>query len=92
LFSTHQQSSTFGAVSVVILAALGGIWVPVYVMPDSIRFLSEISPLYWALSAFHKIFIGGGNLQSILPFALKLLLFFGFTVGAAFLFNKTKKQ
>ena len=92
LFSTHQQSSTFGAVSVVILAALGGIWVPVYVMPDSIRFLSEISPLYWALSSFHKIFIGGGDMQSILPFALKLLLFFGFTVGAAFLFNKTKKQ
>jgi len=92
LFSTHQQSSTFGAVSIVILAALGGIWVPVYVMPESIRMLSEISPLYWALSAFHKLFIGGGTLQSVLPYVLKLLLFFLFTLGGAFLFNKTKKQ
>ncbi len=92
LFSTHQQSSTFGAVSIVILAALGGIWVPVYVMPESIRMLSEISPLYWALSAFHKLFIGGGTVVSILPFILKLLLFFIFTLFGAFLFNKTKKQ
>lgn len=88
LFSTHQQSSTFGAVSVVILAALGGIWVPVYVMPDSIRMFSEFSPLYWALSAFHKVFLNQGTVQSILPFALKLLSFFAFTVGVSYFFNK----
>ncbi|MCW3070990.1 MAG: hypothetical protein JWO44_880 [Bacteroidetes bacterium] len=92
LFKTHQQSSTFGAVSVVILAALGGIWVPVYVMPESIRILSGLSPLYWALSAFHKIFLGGGSFMAVLPYALKLLAFFGFTVGAAWLFNKTKNK
>lgn len=92
LFSTHQQSSTFGAVSIVILAALGGIWVPVYVMPESIRMLSELSPLYWALSAFHKLFIGGGTLAGILPSVLKLLLFFILTLSAAFLCNKAKKQ
>ncbi|OFY83319.1 MAG: hypothetical protein A3F72_20175 [Bacteroidetes bacterium RIFCSPLOWO2_12_FULL_35_15] len=88
LFSTQQQSSTFGAVSVVILAALGGIWVPVYVMPDSIRMFSEFSPLYWALSAFHKVFLNQGTVQSILPFALKLLSFFAFTVGISYFYNK----
>ncbi|MCW3101646.1 MAG: hypothetical protein JWO09_86 [Bacteroidetes bacterium] len=92
LFKTHQQSSTFGAVSVVILAALGGIWVPVYVMPESIRILSGLSPLYWALSAFHKIFLGGGSFTAVLPYALRLLAFFGFTVGAAWLFNKAKNR
>ncbi len=90
LFKTHQQSSTFGAVSVVILAALGGIWVPVYVMPESIRMFAEFSPLYWALSAFHKLFLNEGNIQSILPFALKLFTFFIFTTGIAYLFNKRK--
>ena len=88
IFSTHQQSSTFGAVSVVILAALGGIWVPVYVMPDSIRMFSEFSPLYWALSAFHKVFLNQGTVQSILPFALKLLSFFTFAIGASYFYNK----
>jgi ABC-2 type transport system permease protein len=92
VFRTHQQSSTFGAVSVVILAALGGIWVPVYVMPESIRMLAEISPLYWALSAFHKIFLGGGGVSAVIPYALKLLVFFGFTVGTAWIFNKTKRS
>jgi ABC-2 type transport system permease protein len=92
LFNTHQQSSTFGAVSIVILAALGGIWVPVYVMPDSIRMFSEMSPLYWALTAFHKVFIGGGTLQNILPYVFKLLLFFGFMIGISFVFNNFKKS
>lgn len=55
LFNTHQQSATFGAVSVEG-AALGGIWVPVYVMPDVIRVLAEISPLYWGLNAFQNLF------------------------------------
>jgi ABC-2 type transport system permease protein len=52
LFNTHQQSSTFGSVSVVILAALGGIWVPVFVMPEPVQAIAEFSPLYWGLNAF----------------------------------------
>ncbi len=90
IFNTHQQATTFGAVSIVILAALGGIWVPVYIMPDSIRFLAEISPLYWALSAFHEIFISYGTVGSVFPYALKLLLFFVATVGISHVINTTK--
>lgn len=89
-FKTHQQSSTFGAVSVVILAALGGIWVPVYVMPDSIRIIAEFSPLYWGLNAFQDVFLSKGNVISILPNAFKLLLFFIFTISIAYLFNKVR--
>lgn len=92
IFSTHQQSSTFGAVSVVILAALGGIWVPVYVMPDAIRMFAEFSPLYWSLSAFHKIFLNAGDLQTVLPYALKLLTFFIFTLAVSFVFYKSEKK
>lgn len=91
LFKTHQQSSTFGAVSVVILAALGGIWVPVFVMPESIRMLAEFSPLYWALSAFHKLFLNAENISDILPSVLKLLLFFVLTLSAAFFYNKYRR-
>ena len=92
LFKTHQQSSTFGAVSVVILAALGGIWVPVFVMPESIRFFADFSPLYWGLSAFHKLFLNEGNVQSILPQALKLLLFFVLTLSVTFFYNKQNRR
>ena len=92
IFSTHQQASTFGAVSVVILAALGGIWVPVYVMPDAIRMFSEFSPLYWALNAFHKIFLNQGTIITVLPYLLKLLLFFICTLLVAFIYNRRKQS
>ncbi|MBA3706947.1 MAG: ABC transporter permease [Bacteroidetes bacterium] len=92
LFNTHQQASTFGAVSIIILAALGGIWVPVYVMPDSIRMFAEFSPLYWGLSAFQSIFLGNGSVQNVLPYALKLFLFFISTTGIAHFYNKIKRH
>ena len=88
IFKTHQQASTFGAVSVVILAALGGIWVPVFVMPEYLRMLSEFSPLYWGLSAFHKLFLIGGDLQSVLPQVSKLLAFCFINLGIAYFYNK----
>ncbi|MBN8697303.1 MAG: ABC transporter permease [Bacteroidetes bacterium] len=88
IFKTHQQASTFGAVSVVILAALGGIWVPVYVMPEAVRIMSEFSPLYWSLSGFHKLFLNAGTLSDILPYLLKLSLFFFACLATAFYFDK----
>jgi ABC-2 type transport system permease protein len=90
IFRTHQQSSTFGAVSIVILAALGGIWVPVYIMPEAIRTLAEFSPLYWSLNAFHKIFLNNGTLGSIWIYAVKLLIFFSAMLGIAYFYNKVK--
>jgi ABC-2 type transport system permease protein len=90
LFRTHQQSNTFGSVAIVILAALGGIWVPVYIMPDSIRTLAGFSPLYWSLQAFHNIFINYGTIVSIFPYALKLLLFFAVTAGISYIVDKNR--
>jgi ABC-2 type transport system permease protein len=91
IFQTHQQSSTFGAVSIVILAALGGIWVPVYIMPEVIRTLAEFSPLYWSLNAFHKIFLNNGTVESIWIYAVKLLAFFIAMLGIAYFYNKVKR-
>jgi len=92
LFNTHQQSATFGSVSVVILAALGGIWVPVYVMPEIIRILATYSPLYWGLQAFQSLFLSTGNATDILFPSLKLLLFFLITLSIAYFINKYKNN
>ena len=54
---TYQQSSTFGSISVVIFAAIGGVWVPVFAMPGFMRSLSTISPLNWGIEAFNNILI-----------------------------------
>ncbi len=67
LARSYDQASTFGAVSVVIAAALGGVMVPVYVMPRTMQNLSVISPLGWGLDAFLDIFVRDGNLISVMP-------------------------
>jgi len=89
-FNTYQQSSAFGSISVVILAALGGIWIPIYVMPESIRIFAEVSPLYWGLSSFNNIFLNNGTIQSTWTFSWKLLTFFVSTMSMAYLINQIK--
>lgn len=73
---TYEQASTFGAVSVVIAAAIGGIMVPVYVMPQFMQQISVFSPLSWGLNAFLDVFIRGGDMLSVLPDVALLLIFF----------------
>ncbi len=75
LFSTHQQASTFGAISIVIAAALGGIMVPAFAMPEMMQAIRFISPLGWGLDAFHDIFLRRGALKTVVPDALRLLAF-----------------
>lgn len=89
---THHQASSFGAISVIIAAALGGIWVPVFMMPDLMRHLSALSPLAWGLSAFHDAFLRDAGPAQVLAESLKLILFSLFTMSAAFVkFKVTRK-
>ncbi len=74
--TTNEQASTFGAISVVVAAALGGVMVPVFVMPEIMQKISVISPLSWGLKGFLDIFLRDGDLIAILPNAIKLLIFF----------------
>lgn len=73
--TTHQQASIFGAVSVVILSAIGGIWVPTFVMPKFLKTLSSISPLNWGIEAFYGLILRNGDLVSVLPQCLLLVGF-----------------
>lgn len=71
-FKTPQQALSFGSISVVILSALGGVWVPVYVMPKSLQVISRFSPLNWGLESFNDLFLRDAPMQLILPQLLKL--------------------
>lgn len=73
---TNQQASVFGAVSVVILAAVGGVWIPVFIMPPLMRAVSNASPLNWGLNGFHEIFVRDAGFADILPYVSASLLFF----------------
>jgi ABC-2 type transport system permease protein len=87
---TYEQASSFGAVSVVIAAALGGIMVPVFAMPPMMQKISLFSPLSWGLNAFLDVFVRDGNLRSVFPDVALLLLFFLVTTLLAW-FNLSRK-
>ena len=63
---TQEQANGIGAVSVVLLAAIGGLLVPSFAMPDSFKTLLKISPLHWCLEAYYGLFLEGGKLKDIL--------------------------
>lgn len=75
LSRTQEQANAFGAISVLILAAIGGIMVPKMVMPPLMQQLSAISPLAWGLDGFLDIFLRAARAADVLPRALQLLAF-----------------
>ncbi|MDR6966088.1 ABC-2 type transport system permease protein [Flavobacterium arsenatis] len=88
---TQEQSAPFGATSVVILAAVGGVWVPVFAMPKIMQHISQISPMNWGLNAFYDVLLRNGNLLEILPEINLLLLFFIGTITLAIGYDKKKR-
>jgi len=89
-FKTPQQALSFGSISVVILAAIGGVWVPVFAMPEIMQTISPFSPLHWGMSAFNDLFLRNAPTSVILPEVIKLLCFAGVTLAASILIHKSR--
>ena len=89
--TSHDQASLFGSVFVIILAAIGGIWVPTFVMPDVMKKIALTSPLNWGLEAFYGIFIRNFGIREIFPEVAKLLAFFTATISVSYLYQKYKR-
>jgi len=81
--STHNQAAMFGAILVVIMAALGGIFMPVYMMPENLKIVSNLSPLRWGIDAYLDIFVRGAGLIEIWQNILLLFGFFGVSLAIA---------
>ena len=90
LARTNQQASIFGAVSVVILAAIGGVWIPVFIMPYYMQIVSRISPLNWGLNGFNDLFVRDSGLMEVMPYILSLLLFFVLTLVISYRTNRKR--
>lgn len=87
---THDQAAVFGVVSVILLAAIGGIWVPVFMMPELMQSASIISPLNWSLNGFYDILLRGGGLPEIAGNLASLFIFFLVTLVAAVVISERK--
>jgi len=85
--NSQDQASLFGAVFVVMLAAIGGVWIPTFVMPGFMKNISTLSPLNWGLEAFYGIFLRGLSLSGIIPHIMKLLIFFVVCLSGSYYFQ-----
>lgn len=85
LVSTHAQASTLGPILNVLMAALGGVMVPLFVMPPVMQKIASYSPMNWGLEGLLNVLLRNGDVASVLPqvgrltgfAALMLLLAFG---------------
>ncbi len=74
LAQTQEQANGFGAISIVILSAIGGLMVPSFAMPRSFSTITAMSPLHWCLNAYYELFLKDGRLTDVLANVLLLIL------------------
>ncbi len=91
LAKTQEQSAPFGSTSVIILAAIGGVWVPVFAMPDVMQIVAKCSPMNWGLNAFYDVILRHAHIVDILPEIALLFSFFLLTTTIALLYDKKKR-
>jgi ABC-2 type transport system permease protein len=75
LVRSHAQAATVGPFLNVLMAALGGIMVPAFVMPAFMQRVSALSPMNWGLEALLTVLLRGGGLADVLPNVLRLAAF-----------------
>lgn len=70
---THQQNNGFGAISIVILAAIGGLMVPTFTMDTSLKAVANFSPMHWCLQAYYGLFLENGKLSNVIGYLIPLV-------------------
>jgi ABC-2 type transport system permease protein len=83
LSRTMEQATVIGGVGNILAAAIGGIMVPRFVMPENMQTLANASPMAWALDGFHAVMLRQGGAADIAVPCLKLLLLAAALLGAA---------
>ena len=62
---TMEQATVIGGVGNILAAAIGGIMVPRFVMPEAMQTLADLSPMAWALDGFHAVMLRQGGVADI---------------------------
>lgn len=93
LVRTHAQAAAVGPIINVVMAAVGGVMVPKFVMPESMQRIAELSPMNWGLEGVLAVLLRGGELAEVWLPAARLAGFALFMfVIAALLFRRREVQ
>jgi ABC-2 type transport system permease protein len=81
---TEARARNLTILVLLVLAALGGCFIPRFVMPPAMQAVGLATPHAWALEAFQDVLVRGGDLAAVAPEVVALLgfavLFFGLGV------------
>lgn len=80
---TEAQVNGLAVLLAIILSALGGMMVPVFVMPGFMQTLARFTPHAWALAGYHDVIIRGLGMRDVLGEVGVLLGFAGLFFVAA---------
>lgn len=83
LARSTEHAVVLGGGGIIIMAALGGIMVPVHVMPEAMQQIAQFSPMSWGLEGFQKLLLNHYTLPQIQPWLLRLAGFGLATLAAA---------
>lgn len=72
---SEARVDTLAVLLAITLAALGGIMVPAYVMPDTLQTLAQLTPHAWALSGYQDVIVRGLGVGAVLKECLALIVF-----------------
>lgn len=85
---TTEEATSIGGVMNIIFAALGGIMVPKFIMPEFMQNITSYSPMSWGLEGLLEIFVRGGDFSDIKIYLLYLFLFATISLLLAYILLK----
>lgn len=72
---TTEQASLTAGLGNIVLAVIGGVMVPKFVMPEALQQIAGLSPMSWGVDGFLELFLRGGGSADIWPELAKLAAF-----------------
>ena len=84
-----EQSTIFALIPMFVFSGLGGAWVPLDILGESVQRIARFTPVYWIMTGFRDILLRGAGLPEIWLSILALLGFsILFLIPAVLLFKK----
>ncbi|MBN1372972.1 MAG: ABC transporter permease [Anaerolineaceae bacterium] len=78
---TEEQVIMFTLIPMFILSGLGGAWVPLEVMPETVQKVAHVSPVAWMMDGFQNILVRGLDWRAaLLPAGALMAFALGFTL------------
>jgi ABC-type multidrug transport system permease subunit len=86
---TRQQAHNLSTIVILVMSAVGGSMIPLFIMPPVLQKIALLSVNYWGIQGFYDLFWRSLPLEAILPKILVLMsIGFVMTLTSILLFRK----